>query len=58
MKKILLTLGAAFLLTAGAYAQGGLGYGLKAGVNIPSYSMEEVIFLIPSQRLTFMLLVI
>ncbi|GEM64464.1 hypothetical protein SF1_24460 [Sphingobacterium faecium NBRC 15299] len=38
MKKILLTLGAAFLLTAGAYAQGGLGYGLKAGVNIPSYS--------------------
>jgi hypothetical protein len=38
MKKILLTLGAAFLLTAGVQAQSGLGYGIKAGVNIPSYN--------------------
>ncbi|MDH5825666.1 porin family protein [Sphingobacterium faecium] len=38
MKKLLLTLGAAFLLAAGAQAQSGLGYGIKAGVNMPSYS--------------------
>jgi len=38
MKKILLSLGAAFLLAAGAQAQTGLGYGIKAGVNFPSYS--------------------
>ncbi|NGF54945.1 PorT family protein [Parapusillimonas sp. SGNA-6] len=36
MKKIVLTLGAAFLLVAGAQAQ--TGFGLKAGVNFPSYS--------------------
>ncbi|GHE23087.1 porin family protein [Sphingobacterium griseoflavum] len=38
MKKILLSFGAALLLAAGAQAQSGLGYGLKAGVNFPSYS--------------------
>jgi len=36
MKKIVLTLGAAFLLAVGAQAQ--TGFGLKAGVNFPSYS--------------------
>jgi len=33
MKKILLSLGAAFLLAAGAHAQ--VSYGVKAGVNLP-----------------------
>ncbi|AIM38225.1 hypothetical protein KO02_17200 [Sphingobacterium sp. ML3W] len=41
MKKLLLTLGAAFLLAAGAQAQSGLGYGLRAGVNIPKYSIND-----------------
>lgn len=36
MKKVLLTLGAAFLLAAGAQAQ--TSYGLKAGVNLGTYS--------------------
>lgn len=36
MKKILLSLGAAFLLAAGAQAQ--TGYGLKAGVNLGEYT--------------------
>jgi hypothetical protein len=38
MKKLLLSTTAAVLLSVGAYAQGGLGYGVKAGVNLPSYS--------------------
>ncbi|MFZ4863711.1 porin family protein [Sphingobacterium sp. Mn56C] len=38
MKKILLSLGAALLLAAGAQAQ--TGYGLKAGVNIGKYSND------------------
>jgi hypothetical protein len=37
MKKLLLSFGAVVLLAAGAQAQS-LGYGLKAGVNFPSYS--------------------
>ncbi|MCT1532774.1 PorT family protein [Sphingobacterium daejeonense] len=36
MKKLLLTMGAAFLLAAGAQAQ--TSYGLKAGVNLGKYS--------------------
>lgn len=36
MKKVLLSLGAALLMAAGAQAQ--TGYGLKAGVTLPSYS--------------------
>jgi hypothetical protein len=39
MKKILLSLGAAVLFVAGAQAQ--VGYGLKAGVNFPSYSYGD-----------------
>ncbi|GAA4185370.1 MULTISPECIES: porin family protein [Sphingobacterium] len=40
MKKLLLS--AAILFgSLGAFAQGGLGYGLRAGVNIPKYSMEN-----------------
>lgn len=39
MKKVLLTLGAAFLLAAGAQAQ--TGYGLKAGVNLPKIKVEN-----------------
>ncbi|RKO69078.1 PorT family protein [Sphingobacterium puteale] len=39
MKKLLLS--AAILFgSLGAFAQGGLGYGLRAGVNIPKYSTE------------------
>lgn len=36
MKKVLLSLGAVLLMAAGAQAQ--TGYGLKAGVTLPSYS--------------------
>jgi len=36
MKKVLLSLGAALLVAAGAQAQ--TGYGLKAGVTLPSYN--------------------
>lgn len=36
MKKLLLTIGAAFLVAAGAQAQ--TGYGLKAGLNLGKYS--------------------
>lgn len=36
MKKLLLSIGAAFLLAAGAQAQ--TGYGIKAGVNLGKYS--------------------
>jgi hypothetical protein len=40
MKKLLLS--AAILFgSLGAFAQGGLGYGLRAGVNIPKYSFEN-----------------
>lgn len=40
MKKLLLS--AAILFgSLGAFAQGGLGYGLRAGVNIPKYSIEN-----------------
>lgn len=39
MKKILLSLGAAILFVAGAQAQ--TGFGLKAGVNFPSYSYGD-----------------
>lgn len=40
MKKLLLS--AAILFgSVGAFAQGGLGYGLRAGVNIPKYSYEN-----------------
>ncbi|WP_293888851.1 MULTISPECIES: porin family protein [unclassified Sphingobacterium] len=40
MKKLLLS--AAILFgSMGAFAQGGLGYGLRAGVNIPKYSYEN-----------------
>lgn len=40
MKKLLLS--AAILFgSMGAFAQGGLGYGLRAGVNIPKYSMDN-----------------
>ena len=38
MKKILLSLGAAFLLAAGANAQ--VSYGIKAGVNLPKQVMK------------------
>lgn len=38
MKKILLSLGAAVLLISGAQAQSQLNYGIKAGLNFPSYS--------------------
>lgn len=37
MKKVLLTLGVALLTAVGAQAQS-LGYGIKAGINFPSYS--------------------
>ncbi|WP_312790607.1 porin family protein [Sphingobacterium sp.] len=40
MKKLLLS--AAILFgSLGAFAQGGLGYGLRAGVNIPKYSLSN-----------------
>ncbi len=39
MKKIVLTLSAAFLLAVGAQAQ--VGFGLKAGANFPSYSYGD-----------------
>lgn len=40
MKKLLLS--AAILFgSLGAFAQGGLGYGLRAGVNIPKYSIGD-----------------
>jgi len=40
MKKLLLS--AAILFgSLGAFAQGGLGYGLRAGVNIPKYSLDN-----------------
>lgn len=40
MKKLVLS--AAILCgSLGAFAQGGLGYGLRAGVNIPKYSIEN-----------------
>lgn len=39
MKKVLLSLGAAILFVAGAQAQ--TGFGLKAGVNFPSYSYGD-----------------
>lgn len=38
MKKVLLSLGAALLMTAGAQAQ--TGYGLKAGVNLPKTKVD------------------
>ncbi|WP_286842935.1 MULTISPECIES: porin family protein [Sphingobacterium] len=40
MKKLVLS--AAILFgSLGAFAQGGLGYGLRAGVNIPKYSLDN-----------------
>lgn len=41
MKKILLSLGAVALLTVGTQAQ--VGYGIKAGVNLPKMTMKETI---------------
>jgi len=38
MKKLLLTSAAALVLAMGAQAQSELGYGIRAGVNLPSYS--------------------
>lgn len=38
MKKVLLSLGAALLMAAGAQAQ--TGYGLKAGVNLPKFKVS------------------
>jgi len=40
MKKLLLSATILFG-SIGAFAQGGLGYGLRAGVNIPKYSFEN-----------------
>ncbi|MDR2284677.1 MAG: hypothetical protein LBE37_15790, partial [Sphingobacterium sp.] len=39
MKKVLLSLGAALLMVAGAQAQ--VGYGIKAGVNLAKYSNTD-----------------
>ena len=41
MKKFTIAFFAAIFLAVGAQAQSGLGYGLKAGVNFPSYSVEK-----------------
>ena len=39
MKKLILS-AAAVLFTLGAFAQSGVGYGLKAGVNLPNYKFS------------------
>lgn len=41
MKKFTIAFFAAIFLAVGAQAQSGLGYGLKAGVNFPSYSVGK-----------------